>query len=108
MNEYICPNCKTRSYSSATYENLKDPVCGECGAIVVPASEPEERDGLKIKYNVFKVENGEPVFDCFVLRPDRDPAARAALRAYAAATQNADLAADLLAWAERLEQEAAK
>ena len=41
--------------------------------------------------------------DCFGLVPPRDPAAVAAIRAYAAATPNAGLAAILIRWADRLE-----
>lgn len=44
------------------------------------------QEGLKVKYNVFKVEDGGIVNNCFVLRPDKDPAAVDALRAYAAST----------------------
>ena len=36
--------------------------------------------------------------DCFVLCPAKDPAAVAALRAYAATTDNAELAADIINW----------
>lgn len=36
--------------------------------------------------------------DCFILRPAKDPAAVAALRAYAAATDNAELAVDIINW----------
>jgi len=49
--------------------------------------------GLYTKYEVRK--DGEPVEDCFVLEPGDDRAARAALKAYAAATENDDLADDL-------------
>lgn len=55
-------------------------------------------DGLKVKYNVTKLEDGSTVHDCFVLRPDKDPAAVKALQAYAAATQNKVLADDIYAW----------
>lgn len=54
--------------------------------------------GLVNKYTVRKTETGELVDECFVLRPDRDPAARVALQAYAAATDNEALAADIRAW----------
>ena len=40
---------------------------------------------------------------CFVLVPDRDPAAVAAMRAYAQATPDTLLAADLVTWADRIE-----
>jgi len=42
------------------------------------------QEGLRVKYNVTKVSDGSVVNDCFVLRPDKDPAAVAVLRAYAA------------------------
>lgn len=57
-------------------------------------SEPNnEQSGLHRKYEVRK--DGEPIDDCFVLEPEDDPAARAALKAYAEATENAALAEDL-------------
>jgi len=51
------------------------------------------QEGLYRKYDVRK--DGETVEDCFVLEPDEDRAARAALRAYADVTDNDDLAADI-------------
>lgn len=54
--------------------------------------------GLKRKYIVFKSDTGETVENCFVLRPDKDSAARVALRAYANATENKTLAKDLINW----------
>lgn len=56
-------------------------------------SRNETNNGLYAKYEVRK--DGESVKDCFVLEPDDDRAARAALKAYAAATENEELAADL-------------
>lgn len=58
----------------------------------------DEHNGLKRKYIVFKSDTGESVEDCFVLRPDIDDAARAALRAYADATNNEQLSADIRNW----------
>ena len=55
-------------------------------------------EGLRCKYIVRKADTGEGVGGCFVLRPDRDRAAVAALRAYAAATDNDVLATDILNW----------
>jgi hypothetical protein len=49
--------------------------------------------GLHAKYEVYR--DGEEIEDCFVLEPDNDPAAQVALRAYAMATGNDDLAEDL-------------
>lgn len=60
-------------------------------------------NGLKLKYNVTKVKDGSPVYDCFVLRPDKDPAARAALRAYADATTNDELRNDIREWVDEIE-----
>lgn len=54
-------------------------------------------EGLKHKYNVERVD-GEPVGFCFVLEPERDPYARAALRNYAISVAEAypELANDLM------------
>ena len=54
--------------------------------------------GLKAKYIVFKADTGERVGNCFVLRPDKDPAAVEAIRAYARATDNETLAEDIYNW----------
>ena len=54
--------------------------------------------GLKAKYLVFKADTGERVGNCFVLCPDKDPAAVEALRAYASATGNETLAEDIYNW----------
>lgn len=55
-------------------------------------------DGLKLKYNVTKLEDGSRVCDCFVLRPQNDIAARKALLAYADATDNIQLKDDIEIW----------
>lgn len=53
-------------------------------ANALPDPVPEsDYDGLKLKYRVYKARNNEPVEGCFVLRPEKDAAARAALHAYA-------------------------
>lgn len=54
--------------------------------------------GLKRKFLVFKSDAGEMVENCFVLCPGNDPAAVEALRAYARATNNATLSADIFNW----------
>lgn len=59
-------------------------------------------NGLRRKYIVFKSDTGKPVENCFVLRPDRDRAARDALRAYIVSTDNLDLARDLDDWLNAL------
>ena len=58
----------------------------------------EARAGLYGKYTVYKNKDGSLVTDCFILRPAKDPAAVAALRAYAATTDNAELASDIINW----------
>lgn len=58
-------------------------------------SEPK---GLYDKYMVIKVVDGTVIDNCFILCPDKDPAAVKALQAYAAATENKVLANDLYAW----------
>lgn len=55
-------------------------------------------NGLKDKDLVFKANTGEKVENCFVLRPDKDSAAVAALRTYAEAADNDTLANDIYCW----------
>jgi hypothetical protein len=69
---------------------------GRC--VITPELGELDYEGLKGKYNVYKARNNEPVYDCFVLRPKKDPAAVAALTAYAKATDNKQLAEDILNW----------
>ena len=57
-----------------------------------------EHAGLYGKYTVYKNKDGSLVTDCFILRPAKDPAAVTALRAYAAATDDAELAVDIINW----------
>lgn len=54
--------------------------------------------GLKAKYLVFGAASGKEIKNCFVLRPDKDPAAVEALRAYARTTDNETLAEDIYNW----------
>ena len=68
-----------------------------CMPTLTQPKEPE-RAGLYGKYTVYKNKDGSLVPDCFVLRPAKDPAAVIALRAYAAATDNAELSADIINW----------
>lgn len=56
----------------------------------------EGQNGLYQKYRVEK--DGEPQEGCFVLKPESDPAARAALLAFADATDDEELAQDLREW----------
>lgn len=56
--------------------------------------------GLYSKYEVKKRSDGTPVENCFVLRPDRDDAAIAAMLAYADATSDEQLSQELREWAE--------
>lgn len=59
--------------------------------------------GLYGKYTVVNNETGEQVTDCFVLRPEHDRAARAALYVYGTRCGNVALRDDLHAWVLRLE-----
>lgn len=77
------------------YADFKDDI--DSIPTLTPPNEPE-RAGLYGKYTVYKNKDGSLVTDCFILRPAKDPAAVAALRAYAAATDNAELAADIINW----------
>lgn len=65
--------------------------------IVSVSPADDKRSGLKQKYRVYKADDNAPVEDCFVLRPEKDPAARIAMEAYAKATENKVLAKDILA-----------
>lgn len=65
----------------------------------------EKQEGLKIKYNVYKVEDNSKVNDCFVLRPQKDEAARAALLTYADKTDNYLLANDIRKWINSIKAE---
>ena len=60
--------------------------------------------GLYPKYTVIKNATGEEVFNAFVLKPDVDEHARAALRAYADSVEasNPNLASDLRWWLHTL------
>lgn len=58
--------------------------------------------GLYDKYEVY--EDEEPVEDCFVLEPKDDPAAKAALLAYARTVDNIELRRDIIEWVESLRE----
>lgn len=61
-------------------------------------ADQESAQGLYGKYTVTNNETGEVVTACFVLRPDRDAAARKALWCYAAATEDTQLSRDIERW----------
>lgn len=61
----------------------------------------DKQKGLYNKYMVVKVVDGTVIENCFILRPDKDPAAVKALQAYAAAADNGRLAYDIWAWVGR-------
>lgn len=83
-------------YIDATDEYVRASEDGRL--IVLPCKKESDYAGLKIKYVVVKAGTGELVENCFVLRPDKDPAARHALEAYAQATDNQVLASDITDW----------
>lgn len=58
----------------------------------------EQAKGLYNKYKIINRETGKEVEgQYFVLKPEKDPAARAALEAYASATNNEQLEQDIYA-----------
>lgn len=57
-----------------------------------------EQSGLYEKYVVIKKVDGTTITDCFILVPEKDPAAVVAMQAYAAATENKALADDIYRW----------
>jgi len=74
--------------------------------VVLPSIEKEKQQGLYGKYRVYKACNGEPVENCFVLRPDKDEDAQYALLCYGAMTKNLQLKADIKAWVESIREAA--
>lgn len=94
----FCAECKREDCTDCKRPERNNPEWWlglDCSA----ASEvAEERRGLYGKYMVYKAGDGALVTDCFVLVPGKDHAAAAALRAYAAATENTELAEDILEW----------
>lgn len=84
-----CPNCGARNNRQKGDAKMTDRY------VLKPQSDYE---GLKRKYVVLKSDTGECVEGCFVLRPDKDPVAKVALMAYAAATKNEKLAEDIMSW----------
>lgn len=57
-----------------------------------------EEKGMYEKYSVINNLTGERVKDCFVLKPTKDPAARAALRTYAEATRGTLISDHIIHW----------
>lgn len=74
-------------------------------AILLDRNGVRVMDGLKIKYNVFKVDTNETVYNCFVLRPSKDKAAIEALKRYAEVTENKQLSEDIMVWIKFMESE---
>lgn len=69
----------------------------------LPPPVPEDSyAGLKTKYRVYRACDNTPVEDCFVLRPERDPAALKALAAYAQHCGNLRLSKDISRWIRRI------
>jgi hypothetical protein len=72
--------------------------------VVLPDTKLSAYEGLKRKYIVFKVSDHSLVEDCFVLRPEKDPAAVKALKVYAKACDNSALSRDIKEWLAALRQ----
>lgn len=66
-------------------------------------NQDDRQRGLYGKYDVRKIDTGERVFQCFVLRPNKDEFSRQALAAYADACEGEypALAFDLRKWLAR-------
>lgn len=63
----------------------------------------DQTKGLYNKYQIIKRETGnESEGEYFVLKPEKDPAARAALLEYAKVTNNERLAQDIIFWVTSL------
>lgn len=62
-----------------------------------------DEKGLYDKYIVIENSTGEEVTEVFVLKPDTDPIAIAALQKYAELTSNKELESNLSVWIETLE-----
>lgn len=86
----------------ALYEDAEE----EGRLILLDTTPGDDYDGLERKYIVFKNHTGVVVDNCFVLRPDRDKAARRALLAYAyfIHENNELLAKDLIRWVNAIEE----
>ena len=105
--EVVCPNCKTTQLKKGWDLMGKQFVCPNCGVVFVTLErlwQEEGKKGLYAKYDVFKTGTNELVRDCFVLKPDTDPAALAALKAYIKVTPNPQLRKDLEEWVKKLEE----
>lgn len=84
--------------SIGSYDRLRELAeADRDGRVIItdPTDTDTDRDGLKLKYRVYKAENNAPVENCFVLRPMKDRAARIAMEAYARATENKELSEDI-------------
>ena len=64
----------------------------------------DQKKGLYGKYIVKKADTQEQVENCFVLKPDVDPAALKALKIYVEATSNHRLKKDLVDWIDACEK----
>jgi|GEM_PF-1780174 len=80
----------------ALFDEMYELNCGE--PLTQPEPHEDDYDGLKVKYRVYKARNNEPVEGCFVLRPDKDNAARPALEMYAECCDNEILRRDIRLW----------
>lgn len=77
---------------STPYDPSDDDLQEGKGIEVKPASEQPAVEALYTKYGVHRTDTGEHLEDgFFVLRFDRDPAAREALRAYISNCKNVEL-----------------
>lgn len=97
---WYCAQFTDNTHWAKQYRKALTDICNELDHRAAPENKPNNA-GLHIKYDVRKVSDGSIVNNCFVLRPDRDPSAITALRAYADATENKALAEDIYKWVGR-------
>ena len=76
----------------------------------IPSADNEDAVLNPVKYLVYKWEdpvefNGKEVSDCFVLRPEHDPAAMQALRTYAVACRAPEKQKAIIEWLDRIERD---
>lgn len=90
---------------------VKKDDCEVCGVCLDELEEEYHESqisqkGLYNKYQIINRETGQEADgQYFVLKPAKDPAARAALMAYAEATDNEQLAVDVTAWLSTLTEQ---
>lgn len=93
-------------YAEGLHMEEDIPESKNCIKLDIALTPKDPRNGLYRKFVVLKADTGEEIRDrFFVLRPEKDPAAVAALLAYSDATKNIALSADIFWWVEKLRRD---